>query len=45
MTLIKWTGHGLWEPFQELERLQETASRLFGLGLLPKPRTAGDGLE
>ena len=45
MTLIKWTGHDLWEPFQEMEKLHETADRLFNLGLLPRPRVTGDGME
>lgn len=35
MSLIKWTGHEPWEPFQDLEQLHEQMNRLFGRRFLP----------
>ena len=35
MALIKWTGHDLWEPFQDFAQLPEEVNRLFGQRLLP----------
>lgn len=44
MTLIKWAGHDVWEPFRDVAELQEEMNRVFGKGLLPSRRVfAGNG--
>jgi HSP20 family protein len=44
MALIKWMGHDLWEPFQDVERIHEQMNRLFGQRFLPA-RLPGNGHE
>lgn len=37
MTLVKWTGKDIWEPFRDLADLQEDVNRLMAHGWLAKP--------
>lgn len=44
MSLIKWTGQDVWEPFQDLEQLHEQMNRLFGARFVPA-KLSGNGKE